>query len=85
MLLLYKDPKGETIGSIIRVQPVQMSGSNDTTGSTLAHQTTTTTSSSTDWEKRVALLEKKLSEKDIQIAQLQKQLTVSAAAVNLLC
>ena len=64
MLLLYKDPKGETIGSITRVQPTTI------TYDTITQAHTNSLTISSDLEGKVASLEKALNERDAQIEQL---------------
>ena len=57
MVLLYRDPEGKTIGSI------SQSWSSSVEENTITN---------IDWEKKVATLEKALSERDAKIATLMK-------------
>ena len=61
MILLYRDPKGETIGSITQVPSVVGKGISQVQSM-----------NKSDWEKKVASLEKALHEKDAKIAMLMK-------------
>ena len=63
MLLLYNDPKGETIGSTARVQPIAVYDNN-------IIQVNPISLTNTDLEEKVASLEKELIEREAQIAQL---------------
>ena len=59
MILLYKDPTGKTIGSTTKAASV--------VGKAVSQVDTTYHS---DWEKRIASLEKALRERDAKIALL---------------
>ena len=62
MLLLYKDPKGETIGSTTKAHSV--------TGNHVSQ--IQRSNSKSDWEEKVATLEKTLRERDAKIATLMR-------------
>lgn len=63
MVLLYRDPEGETIGSISQARSSAV-GSN--------HVSQVNTITNIDWEEKVTTLEKALSERDAKIATLMK-------------
>ena len=77
MRLLYKDPKGETIGSITRVHTTV--DDDGTTRPSLVHQSISANSSL--WEDKVVLLEKTLGERDAQINQLLKSMKTIGVCV----
>ena len=61
MILLYRDPEGKTVGSTTKAASVA--------GNAMSQFETTNNS---DWEKKVASLEKALRERDAKIALLMK-------------
>ena len=63
MILLYKDPKGKTLGSTTKSKAASVAGN-------AVSQVDTTYYS--DWEKKIASLEKAVRERDAKIALLMK-------------
>lgn len=61
MLLLYKDPTGETVGSVTQAHSV------------VGKPVSQVQQNNSDWEERVATLEKTLREKDAKIATLMRE------------
>ena len=74
MILLYKDPKGKTIGSTTKAASV--------VGNAVSQMDTTYHS---DWEKKIASLERALRERDAKIALLMKSQNCSEKVGDYAC
>ena len=73
MILLYRDPKGETIGS---------TKTSSVVGNNLS-QNQQSINSKSDWEEKVATLEKTLRERDAKIATLMRNASSNEKVISI--
>ena len=72
MILLYRDPKGETIGS---------TKTSSVVGNILSQNQQS--NSKSEWEEKVAMLEKTLRERDAKIATLMRNASSNEKVISI--